>query len=306
MSLRRSLLRALAQAIPVLYIVSLIVFILVYLTGDPSALLVPEDATDEERLAYVAAWGLDQPWYVQYLVYMRNILSGDFGVSYRYGSAALPIVLERVPATLLLTAGGMAVALAIAVPSGIYAALRHNTAPDFLVSGVAVLGKSMPNFWVGIMLILVFGVWLRVLPVSGSGSLAHLVLPALTLGTGFAADMTKLIRSSMLEVLNRDYVRTALAKGIPDHVVVLRHAFRNALIPALTMTSLHTIALLGGALVTETVFSWPGLGQLIVNAIYTKDMAVIQIAVFVITLLTLAINFATDLLYRVIDPRIRI
>ncbi|MGI6246234.1 MAG: ABC transporter permease [Pseudochelatococcus sp.] len=302
----RHALRALAQAIPVLYIVSLIVFILVYLTGDPSALLIPEDATEEDRLALVAAWGLDQPFYIQYVTYMGNILSGDFGVSYRYGSAALPVVLERIPATLILTAGAMAVAIAIAVPTGILAALRHNSTSDFVVSGAAVLGKAMPNFWVGIMLILVFGVWLRVLPVSGSGSFAHLILPAVTLGTGFAADMTKLIRSGMLEVLGRDYVRTALAKGIPDHVIVLRHVFRNALIPALTMTSLHTIALLGGALVTETVFSWPGLGQLIVNAIYTKDMAVIQIAVFVITLLTLAINFTTDLLYRVLDPRIRI
>ncbi|MQB46251.1 ABC transporter permease [Rhizobium sp. ICMP 5592] len=302
----RYLLRSLLQIVPVLYIVSLIVFILVYLTGDPSALLVPEDATEADRLALVAAWGLDQPWYVQYLVYMRNILSGDFGVSYRYGTEALPIVLERIPATLLLTAGALGVAIAIAVPSGIIAALKHNTASDVIVSGISVLGKAMPTFWVGIMLVLIFGVWLRVLPVSGGGSLAHLILPAVTLGIGFAADLTKLIRASMLEVLGRDYVRTARAKGIPDRVIIFNHVLRNALIPALTMTSLHVIALLGGALVTETVFAWPGLGLLVVNAIYTKDMAVIQIAVFVITLMTLLINFATDLLYRAIDPRIKL
>ncbi|GAJ96791.1 ABC transporter permease [Agrobacterium rhizogenes] len=302
----RYLLRSLFQIVPVLYIVSLIVFILVYLTGDPSALLVPEDATETDRLALVAAWGLDQPWYVQYLVYMHNILSGDFGVSYRYGTEALPIVLERIPATLLLTAGALVVAIAIAVPSGIIAALKHDTASDVIVSGISVLGKSMPTFWVGIMLVLVFGVWLRVLPVSGGGSFAHLILPAVTLGTGFAADLTKLIRASMLEVLDRDYVRTARAKGIPERVIVFKHVLRNALIPALTMTSLHVIALLGGALVTETVFAWPGLGLLVVNAIYTKDMAVIQIAVFVITLMTLLINFATDLLYRAIDPRIKL
>lgn len=302
----RYLLRSLVQVVPVLYIVSLIVFILVYLTGDPSALLVPEDATEADRLALVAAWGLDQPWYVQYLVYMRNILSGNFGVSYRYGTEALPIVLERIPATLLLTAGALGVAIAIAVPSGIIAALKHNTASDVIVSGISVLGKAMPTFWVGIMLVLIFGVWLRVLPVSGGGSFAHLILPAVTLGTGFAADLTKLIRASMLEVLGRDYVRTARAKGIPDRVIVFKHILRNALIPALTMTSLHVIALLGGALVTETVFAWPGLGLLVVNAIYTKDMAVIQITVFVITLMTLSINFATDLLYRAIDPRIKL
>ncbi|MDQ2188000.1 ABC transporter permease [Alcaligenaceae bacterium A4P071] len=298
--------RALAQFLPVLYLVSLIVFILVYLTGDPSALLVPEDATEEDRLALVAAWGLDQPWHVQYLAYMKNILSGNFGVSYRYGTSALPVVLERIPATLQLAGGALLVALLIALPTGIYAAVRRNSRSDLIVSASAVLGKAMPNFWVGIMLILIFGVWLRVLPVSGSGTWWHLILPCVTLGLGFAADMTKLIRSSMIEALGQDYVRTARAKGIPEHVVVLKHALRNALIPALTMTALHAIGLLGGALVTETVFSWPGLGQLIVQAIYTKDMAVIQIAVFAITIMTLIINFAADLLYRLIDPRIRI
>lgn len=301
----RSTLRALLQFVPVLYIVSLIVFVLVYLTGDPSALLIPEDASEEDRLALVAAWGLDQPWYVQYLRYMGNILSGDFGVSYRYGSDALPIVLERIPATLTLTAGGLIVAIVIALPTGIFAALKRNSLPDFVISAVTVLGKAMPSFWVGIMLVLVFGVWLRLVPVSGSGGFPHLILPAITLGTGFAAELTKLIRSSLLEVMGQDYVRTARAKGVPETLVVLRHGLRNALIPALTMTSLHAIGLLGGALVTETVFSWPGLGQLVVQAVYTKDTAVIQIAVFVITIMALTINLTTDALYRLIDPRLR-
>ncbi|UZF91769.1 ABC transporter permease [Bosea sp. NBC_00550] len=301
----RSPLRALLQFVPVLYIVSLIVFVLVYLTGDPSALLIPEDASEADRLALVAAWGLDQPWYAQYLRYMANILTGDFGVSYRYGTDALPVVLERIPATLTLTAGGLVVAIIIAVPTGIFAAVNRNSMPDFAISAVTVLGKAMPNFWVGIMLILVFGVWLRLVPVSGSGGFSHLILPAITLGTGFAAELTKLIRSSLLEVMGQDYVRTARAKGVPERLVILRHGLRNALIPALTMTSLHAIALLGGALVTETVFSWPGLGQLVVQAVYTKDMAVIQIAVFVITIMALTINLATDALYRLIDPRLR-
>ncbi len=302
---RRSLLRTLLQFVPVLYIVSLIVFILVYLTGDPSTLLIPEDATEADRLALMAAWGLDQPWYVQYCHYMANILSGDFGTSYRYGSDALSIVLERIPATLALTAGGMLVAIAIGVPAGIFAALRRNSVADLAVSSITVLGKAMPHFWFGIMLILVFGVWLKVLPVSGGGSLAHLVLPSVTLGIGFAAELAKLIRSSLLEALGQDFVRTARAKGVPERVVVLKHGLRNALIPALTITSLHTIGLLGGALVTETVFSWPGLGQLVVQAVYTKDMAVIQIAVFLITLMALCINLGTDVLYRLIDPRLR-
>lgn len=302
----RALGRFVLQAVPVLFIVSLIVFVLVFLTGDPTVMLIPEDATEADRLRLVAAWGLDQPAHVQYLRYMGNILQGDFGQSYYYGTSALPVVLERLPATILLTAGAMFVAIVVAVPAGIFAALRRGTPVDFAVSGMAVLGKAMPNFWVGIMLILIFGVQLRLLPVSGSGSFAHLILPAVTLGTAFAGDLAKLVRASLLEALGQDYIRTARAKGIPSSVVVLKHALRNAAIPAVTMTSLNVIALLGGALITETVFAWPGLGQLIVQAIYTKDMAVIQIAILVITVMTLLINFITDLLYRLIDPRIRL
>lgn len=298
--------RLLLQAVPVLYIVSLIVFILVYLTGDPTVMLIPEDATEADRLRLVAAWGLDQPAHIQYLRYMGNILQGDFGQSYRYGTSALPIVLERLPATLLLTAGAIGIAVLIAVPAGIISALRRNTPVDFALTGFAVLGKAMPNFWVGIMLILVFGVWLRWFPVSGSGTIWHLILPAVTLGTAFSGDLAKLVRASLLDALGQDYIRTARAKGIPGHVVVLKHALRNAAIPAVTMTSLNVIALLGGALVTETVFAWPGLGLLIIQAINTMDMAVIQISVFVITIMTLLINFFTDLLYRLIDPRIRL
>ncbi|MBB3810509.1 ABC transporter permease [Pseudochelatococcus contaminans] len=298
--------RLLLQAVPVLFTVSLIVFILVFLAGDPTVMMIPDDATEADRLALVAAWGLDQPPHVQYLRYMSNILSGDFGTSYSYGTSALPIVLDRLPATLLLTAAAMVVAIAIAVPAGILAALNRNSAIDLAVSGASVLGKAMPNFWVGIMLILIFGVQLRLLPVSGSGTFAHLILPAVTLGTAFAADLAKLVRASMLETLGQDYIRTAYAKGIPDWIVIGKHALRNAAIPTVTMTSLNVIALLGGALVTETVFAWPGLGQLIVNAIYTKDMAVIQIAVFVITVMTLLVNFGTDIVYRLIDPRIRL
>lgn len=292
------------QAVPILYIVSLIVFGLVFLAGDPTVMMVPETATEEDRLALVAAWGLDQPVYVQYLRYMGNVLQGNFGTSYSYGTSALPIVLDRVPATLLLTGAALLVAIVIAVPGGIIAALRRNSAIDHAVSGVAVLGKSMPSFWVGIMLILIFGVNLRLLPVSGSGTVAHLVLPAITLGISFSADLIKLVRTSMLETLGQDYIRTAYSKGIPDWLVIVKHAFRNAAIPTLTMTSLHIVALLGGALVTETVFAWPGLGQLIVQAVYNKDMAVIQIAVFAITIMTLLVNFVTDILYRLIDPRI--
>ncbi|MEJ5029093.1 ABC transporter permease [Comamonas sp. MYb69] len=298
--------RLLLQAVPVLFTVTLIVFALVFLAGDPTVMMIPDQASEADRLAMVAAWGLDQPVHLQYLNYMRNLLHGDFGTSYRYGSSALPIVLERLPATLLLAAASMLVAVLIAVPAGVAAALRRGSWVDHAVSGVAVLGKAMPNFWVAIMLILAFGVSLRWLPVSGSGTWAHLVMPALTLGTAFAGDLAKLVRASMLETLSQDYMRTAYAKGIPDWLVIGKHALRNAAIPTVTMTSLHVVALLGGALVTETIFAWPGLGQLIVQAINTKDMAVIQISVLVITAMTLLVNFATDVVYRLIDPRMKL
>lgn len=302
----RYLVRTLLWFVPVLYIVSLVVFVLVYLLGDPTALLVPEDATPEDRRRLQVALGLDQPWYVQYVTYMGNVLTGQFGVSYRYGTSALPVVLERIPATLELTAGAVLVGVLIAVPTGIWAATRHGRVPDLLVSAGIVIGNAMPAFWVGIMLILVFSVTLRLFPVSGRGGIEHLVLPAVTLGIAFAADLTKVIRSNMLEVLGEDYIRTARARGVSEWWVVRKHALRNALIPSTTMVSLYVIGLLGGALVTETVFAWPGLGQLLVQSIALKDMAVVQIAVFVVAVLALLLNLLTDLVYRLIDPRVRL
>ncbi|MCE6076408.1 ABC transporter permease subunit [Agrobacterium vitis] len=302
----RHVMRSLWQVAPVLYLISLIVFILVYLLGDPVVLLLAEDEfTAEARQRLTAALGLDQPWYVQYYHYMKNIFTGDFGISYRYGTSALPLVLERIPATLELTFGALLVGVVIATPLGILAARYRNSVFDVIVSGLSVVGKAMPNFWVGIMLILLFSVLLQWLPVSGRGTLLHLTLPALTLGTGLAAEMAKMIRSSMLDALNQDYIRTARAKGVSEFLVTTRHALRNALLPVTTIVSLNIVSLLGGALVTETVFAWPGLGQLMVQAVYTKDMAVVQVSVFVIGVLALALSIVTDILYALLDPRIR-
>lgn len=301
----RHVLRSVLWFVPVLYLVSLVVFLLVYLLGDPSSLLIPEDATEADRQRLISALGLDRPLHVQYLTYMGNILQGDFGVSYRYGSSALPVVLERLPATLELAAGAVVVGVVIAVPLGVLAATHHNRTADTLVSAGIVLGNAMPAFWLGIMLILVFAVHLGLLPVSGRGGFEHLVLPATTLGLVFAADLTKLVRSTLLESLGEDHVRTARARGVAESTVITRHALRPALIPSTTMLALHLIGLLGGALVTETVFSWPGLGQLLVQSISLKDMAVVQIAVFVIAVLALTINLFADVLYRVVDPRVR-
>ncbi|MCR8632784.1 ABC transporter permease [Paenibacillus radicis (ex Xue et al. 2023)] len=293
------------QIIPVLYIISLIVFILVHVTGDPVALMLPDTASEEDRRILSAALGLDQPLYVQYYRYMSHLLQGDFGTSFRYREAALPIVLERLPASFELAAASMVVACCIAVPFGIWSAVKRNTAGDILISGISVMGKAMPNFWVGIMLILLVAVNLGLVPVSGRGTFAHLVLPALTLGMGVAAEMTRLVRSSMLEILGQDYIRTARSKGVWEAAVINKHALRNALIPVVTITALQLTNLVGGALVTETVFSWPGMGQLIVQAINSHDMAIVQAAVFVIAIMVILINLATDIAYGFLDPRIK-
>lgn len=299
------LVRRLLQIIPVLFIISFIVFCLVFVAGDPVALMLPEDASQEDIDQLRTSLGLDKPFHIQYFTYMQGLLQGDFGDSFRYNASALPLVLERLPATLELAIAAMFVAIIIAIPLGIWSATKQNSSLDLLATGGAVLGKAMPNFWLGIMLILLFSVTLGWLPVSGRGTFAHLVLPAITLGTGIAAEMTRLIRSSMLEILNQDYIRTAKSKGIHDFFVVNKHALRNSLIPVVTITALQTSTVVGGTLITETIFSWPGLGQLLIQAVNTRDMAIVQASVFVIAFMVILMNLLADLIYKVLDPRIK-
>ncbi|WP_179031126.1 ABC transporter permease [Paenibacillus kribbensis] len=297
--------KTMLQVVPVLFIITLIVFILVHVTGDPVAMMLPDTATAEDRRILTEALGLDQPLYVQYYIFLSNLVQGDFGTSFRYSEPALPIVLERLPASFELAAASMIIACCLAIPLGIWSAVKRNSFIDIFISGVSVLGKAMPNFWVGIMLILVVAVHFGWTPVSGRGGLSHLILPAITLGTGIAAEMTRLIRSSMLEIIGQDYIRTARSKGIREMIVINKHALRNALIPVVTITGLQFTNLVGGSLVTETVFSWPGMGQLIVQAINTHDMAIIQASVFVISILVILITVITDIAYKVLDPRIK-
>lgn len=304
-TMRNYIIRRIVQIIPVLFIVSLFVFALVYVAGDPVALMLPEDATAEEKEILREALGLDKPFIVQYGNFVTELLQGNFGRSFRYGQEALPIVLERIPATLQLAFTSMIVAILISIPLGIWSATKRNTFVDLFISGGSVLGKAMPNFWLGIMLILLLAVNYQIFPVSGRGTFLHLVLPSITLGTSVAAEMTRLIRSSMVETLSQDYIRTARSKGVRDSVVVYKHAFRNALIPVVTITFLQISALVGGALITEVVFSWPGLGQLLVQAIYGKDMAIVQAAIFVVAFMIIVLNLIADILYRVLDPRIQ-
>lgn len=299
------LLKSLLKTIPVLLLITMIVFVLMRLTGDPVSLMLPETATAEERETLRESLGLNDPLPVQYLAFLGDLVKGDFGDSFRYNMDALDLVLERLPATLELAIASMIVAVIISVPLGILSAIKRNSVLDLFITGGAVLGKAMPNFWLGIMLILFFSVTFQFLPVSGRGTLGHLVLPAITLGTGIAAEMTRLIRSSMLEILGQDFIRTARSKGLRETVVVNQHAFRNALIPVVTIMALQTATLVGGTLITETVFAWPGLGQLLVQAVNLRDMAVVQAATFIIAIFVIFSNLSADLIYRFLDPRIK-
>ncbi|ADI14074.1 ABC transporter permease [Truepera radiovictrix] len=298
--------RRILQMIPVLFGVTLIIFFLVRVSGDPVTLLLPEDAPPEQVAQLRESLGLDRPLPEQYARFLRDLLRGDFGTSIRYrGQAALPVVLERLPATLELAAASILVAVLISLPLGILAATRRGRLPDYGATSFAVLGQAMPNFWLGIMLILVFGVHLRWFPVSGRGTTAHLVLPALTLGTALAALLMRLLRSTMLEVLSQDFVRTARAKGLRERVVLFKHAIRNALIAYVTVLGLQVATLMAGAVVTEQVFAWPGIGLLAIQAINIRDMAVVQTVVIVVALIVMVANLLVDLLYALIDPRIQ-
>lgn len=304
--MRSYAIRRLLQTIPVLFIIVAIVFILMYVSGDPVILLLPENATEEDIMVLRKALNLDKPFYVQFLTYLGNVVQGDFGNSFRYNQDALGLVLERLPATLELAGASIVVAVLLAVPFGILSATRRNSVLDYLVTTTTVLGKAMPNFWLGIMLVLFFSITLQWFPVSGSGTFKHLVLPAVTLGASSAAYIARLTRSSMLEALSQDYIRTAKSKGLRHWKVVYKHALRNAMVPIVTIIILQLGGLVGGALVTEVIFAWPGLGQLLVQSIHARDMSVVQAAIFVISVMVIVLNLISDLLVGLLDPRIKL
>lgn len=300
------ILRRLLQMIPVIFGITIIVFVLLRVSGDPVVLMLPEDAPPEQIAQLRTSLGLDRPLPEQYLIFITNLLQGDFGRSIRYGNQPiLPIVLERLPATLELTLGALLVAILISFPAGIIAATNRNRWQDYSATSFAILGEAMPNFWLGIMLILIFSVNLGWLPVSGRGGVLNLILPALTLGTALAALLTRLMRSSLLEVLGLDYVRTARAKGLRQRFVLVKHAVRNALLSYVTVLGLQIASLMAGSVVTEQVFAWPGIGLLAIQAINSRDMAVVQAIVIIASLIVMSANLLVDLLYAVIDPRIQ-
>jgi peptide/nickel transport system permease protein len=300
------LLRRLAQAVLVLLGVSFVVFFILYLTGDPALVLLPPDATAEDIRSFRQAMGFNDPFIVQYGRFLGGALRGNFGQSVRHGEPAFPLVLERLPATFQLSGAALLVALLLAIPAGVVSAVRRNSAIDYVATVVALLGQSMPTFWLGIMLILIFSVQFNVLPSSGRGGLEHLVLPAVTLGLFTTARITRLTRSGMLEVLNQDYIRTARAKGVSVSPIVWKHAFKNAAIPIVTIVGIELGTLLGGSVITETIFAWPGVGRLSVQAIYNRDYPVVQAAVFLLASTFVLVNLVVDLLYTYLDPRIRL
>ncbi len=320
------IIRRLLQSVVVILGVTLISFVALQIGGDPTFLFVSERATEEEIELIRKALGFDKPLHIQYLTYLGNILQGDFGNSLSYRQPAMDIVLGALPATIELTVFSMIFAIGLAIPFGVFAALYRGTPVDGGIMTLAMFGQSIPNFWLGIMMILYFGLYLNWFPISGHvplimpllrgdfmtaltnipSSIYYMILPGVAVGFYSLSRNARLVRSSMLEVLGQDYVRTARSKGISERAVVVNHALRNAWLPVVTMVGLEFGFLLGGVVVIETVFSWPGIGRLVFNAINQKDIPVVQASVIVLSLIFIALNLIVDLIYARIDPRVKL
>jgi ABC-type dipeptide/oligopeptide/nickel transport system permease component len=296
----------LLYTLPVIWLVVSVVFFLIHIVpGDPIQQMLGEGAAGADIEAARHAYGLDVPIGRQYVNYWRAVLHGDLGRSLRFDQGVSKLIAERYPATLGLTLAALIFALLLAIPAGVRSALKRNTWEDRVLGFISLFGLSFPNFALGPVLILFFAIGLGWLPVSGSGTAAHLVLPAITMGGAMAAILTRMVRTAMLEELSQDYIRTARAKGLSERTVVYKHALRNALVPVLTVVGLQFGALLAGAIVTETIFSWPGIGRLTITAIGNRDYYLVQGCVLAIGLTYVAVNFLTDLTYSLANPRIR-
>ncbi|HZF05421.1 MAG TPA: ABC transporter permease [Patescibacteria group bacterium] len=304
--MKRYALRQLLQLGVVIVGISMLAFAILHVIGDPVLLLLPQNAGKEEYERYHKLLGLDKPVYVQYWKFASRAVQGDFGKSWYTDTPAFKLVLERMPPTLYLTSAGLLAALLIALPLGILAALKRHSFVDNVCTMLAVAGQAMPIFWLGIMLIIIFAVRLKALPASGYGTWQHFLMPAFTLGAFLAPITMRLVRSGVIEIMNMDYIRTARAKGVGENTVVVKHAFRNACIPVITVLGLQFGQLLGGAIVTETVFAWPGVATLTVDSIRNQDFPVVQCAVVLLALIIVSVNFVVDMIVGLIDPRIRI
>ncbi len=298
--------RRLLSFIPIMIIVSIMVFGMVFLSGDPAVLMLPPEASAEEVAQFREAYGLNDPFLVQYGRFIANAVRGDFGVSLRYNVPAMQLVVERLPATLQLSGISMLLVVLVAVPLGTIAALKRGTVIDYFASFISVLGQAIPNYWLGFMLMFLFAIKLHILPSSGGPGGLFVILPAVTIAVNILALITRMTRSSVLEALSEDYVRTARGKGVPERMIIIRHVLRNAILPVITIIALQFGYILGGAVVIETIFAWPGLGLLTINAIYNRDFPVVQASVIFLTFAFVAINLLVDLSYQFIDPRVRL
>ncbi len=295
----------LAQLVVTMFIVSLAVFLIVRLSGDPILVLAPDFFSQEQIEEMRRFWGFDRPLAEQYVTFITRAITGDFGTSYLAKRPAMELIIERLGYTWMLAAAAAAIGVTIAIPLGVLSALKRNSLIDLVITLLSSLGTAMPSFWLGLMLIIIFSVHLRMLPAFGALEPKAIIMPAATLGVGMAARLSRMTRSAMLEVLSQDYVRTAHSKGLKQNIVVLRHALRNALIPIVTVFGLQLGWLLGGSVVVESVFSWPGLGRLMIDSINVRDNTVVQAGLFWFALTFILINYAIDVLYILLDPRIK-
>ena len=303
--MQRYILRRLFQSVLALLALSMLIFLMSRLTGDPTMLMLPDDASREDIAQLRHTLGLDQALPVQYWVFISKAVQGDFGRSIKGQMPVLDMIAERLPHSFKLAAVALCIAVLLAFPLGVIAAVKKGTALDTMANVIAVLGQSLPQFWVGIVLIQIFAVHLRWLPVAGVGSVWHYVLPAFTLGWFVVAGMMRLLRSSMLDTMGSEFVKLARIKGVPEGRVIWKHALRNALIPVLTFGAIYLAILITGAILVETVFAWPGIGQLIYQGIVFRDFPVVQAVVLLTAAIVISVNLLVDILYAYLDPRIR-
>ena len=296
--------RRLIQAIVLIKCVLIFVFLLLHLTGDPLTVMAPDDATQEDLMILRQQMGFDKPLIVQYARFFAGAVQGDFGKSWDQGEPALKVVLERMPATIQLALTAFVISVLIGIPLGCLAALKENTAYDQSLMAGSVVGQAVPNFWLALMMILFFSVYLRWLPSFGRGGPSHLIMPAFTAATFHIARLARLMRSEMLEALRQDYILTARSKGVRERLVVFRHALKNCSIPIVTLLGIDLGLLLGGTVIIETVFAWPGVGRLTVQSIHNRDFPVVQVSVFLLASIFVIVNLIVDVLYKYLDPRI--
>jgi peptide/nickel transport system permease protein len=294
-----------AQSVVSMFVVSMIVFALVRLSGDPITIMMPAEASQKDIDLMRTHLGLDRPWPVQYRRFVTQALQGDFGRSVRFRRSAMELIAERYAATLELGALAVLIVIVVALPVGVYSAVRRGSALDYAARAFAALGQAVPPFWLGLVLMLIFGVLLHLLPTSGRGTPLHVLLPGVTLGWFAVAGLMRLTRSAMLDVLGSEYVKLARIKGLPERQVIWKHAFKNAALPVVTFAALLFVALLNGSIIVETVFSWPGLGLLVIEAVDSRDYPIVQAVVLCLSAMYIGVNLIVDVLYAYLNPKIR-